>query len=143
MLDDSKRKFISTCLGGLAILAVTGGAVVTSSIFRYYLIPRPTTDNKGKITIPVKDLAAGAAKFFEYNGYAAVLVKKMDGRLAVLSAVCTHLGCIVQWDAKRQEFICPCHAGYFTPDGEVISGPPPSPLDRLPFNVANGIVTIG
>ncbi|MEI6208465.1 MAG: Rieske (2Fe-2S) protein [Desulfuromonadales bacterium] len=142
-MDASKRKFISICLGGVAALAVAGVAAITYPLFRYYLVPKPAGDSTGKITIPLKDIAAGDATFFEYNGSAAVLVKKQNGGLAALSAVCPHLGCIVQWEKGRQDFLCPCHAGYFTPDGEVISGPPPRALARLPFSVANGIVTIG
>lgn len=142
-LDVRKRKFISACLGGIVALALTGITTAFYSVFRYYLIPKPGSDSKGKITIPLKDLAVGDAKFFEYNGTAAVLLKKMDGGLVALSAVCPHLGCIVQWERGRQEFLCPCHAGYFTPGGKVISGPPPRALARLPFSIANGIVTIG
>jgi cytochrome b6-f complex iron-sulfur subunit len=142
-VDESRRKFIGICLGGLATLAVTGFAAVTYPIFRYYLLPRPNNDTTGKISIPLKDLAPGDAKFFELNGTAAVLVRKKDGMLAALSAVCPHLGCIVLWEKDRQDFLCPCHAGYFTPDGQVISGPPPRALARLPFTVTDGIVTVG
>ncbi len=49
----------------------------------------------------------------------------------VLDGACTHLGCIVQWRPERNHFACPCHAGYFTREGEVIEGPPPRPLRRL------------
>jgi len=142
-LDTGKRKFISICLGGVAALAVTGFAAVTYPVFRYYLVPQPDTGSTGKIAISLHDIADGDAKFFEYKGSAAVLVKKQDGGIAALSAVCPHLGCIVQWEKGRQDFLCPCHAGYFTSDGAVISGPPPRALARLPFSVANGIVTIG
>ncbi len=142
-MDASKRKFINLCLGGAAALAVAGFAAVTYPVFRYYLVPRSDDNAKGKIDIPLKDIATGGAVFFEYNGSAAVLVKKNDGGLTALSAVCPHLGCIVQWEKGRQDFLCPCHAGYFTSDGEVISGPPPRALSRLPFVVKNGIVTIG
>jgi cytochrome b6-f complex iron-sulfur subunit len=142
-LDASKRKFISLCLGGIAALAAVGVAAVTYPVFRYYLVPKAGSDGTGKITILLKDIAAGDAKFFEYKGSAAVLVKKQDGGLVALSAVCPHLGCIVQWEKGRQDFLCPCHAGYFTQDGDVISGPPPRALARLPFSVASGMVTIG
>lgn len=143
LVDDSRRKFISVCLGGVAALAVAGFAAVVYPVFRYYLVPPTDNNSKGKITIPLKDIVADDAKFFEYNGAAAVLVKKLDGGLVALSAVCPHLGCIVQWEKERQDFLCPCHAGYFTPDGEVISGPPPRALARIPFSVTNGAVTIG
>ena len=142
-MDESRRKFISICLSGVAVLAAAGFAAVTYPVFRYYLVPRPNSDTKGKITIPLKDIAVGDAKFFEFKGSAAVLLRKQDGGLVALSAVCPHLGCIVQWEKDKQDFLCPCHAGYFTPDGEVISGPPPRALARLPFSVTNGVVTIG
>jgi cytochrome b6-f complex iron-sulfur subunit len=143
LVDDSRRKFISICLGGVAVLAAAGFAAVTYPVFRYYLVPRPNSDTTGKINIPLKDIAAGDAKFFEFKGSAAVLVRKQDGGLVALSAVCPHLGCIVLWEKDKQDFLCPCHAGYFTPDGDVISGPPPRALARLPFSVTNGVVTIG
>ncbi len=142
-MEESRRKFINVCLGGVAALAVTGLAAVSYPVVRYYLIPPGEKNNKGKTTIPVDALAPGEARFFEFNGSAAVLVKKQDGSLAALSAVCPHLGCIVQWEADRQDFLCPCHAGYFTADGEVISGPPPRALAKIPFVVLNGVVTIG
>ena len=141
-MDESKRKFINICLGGLAALAVTAFTAVTYPVIRYYLVPK-SDDTKGKINIPMKDIVPGDAKFFEFNGAAALLLQKMDGTLVVLSAVCPHLGCIVQWEKDKQDFLCPCHAGYFTADGAVISGPPPRALDKIPFTVANGVVTVG
>ena len=141
-MDDGRRKFISICLGGLAALGAAGFVAVTYPVFRYYLVPAPDTAG-GKVNITLKDIPAGGARFFEFNGSAAVLVRKQGGELNALSAVCPHLGCIVQWESDKQDFLCPCHAGYFTSDGDVISGPPPRALARLPFSVANGMVTIG
>ena len=47
----------------------------------------------------------------------------------VFSNVCTHLGCRVNWEADKNEYVCPCHDGHFGLDGKVVSGPPPRPLD--------------
>lgn len=143
VVDDNRRKFIGICIGGVAALAATGFISVTYSVFKYFLVPRSDNNPKGKIRIPLNEIAPGNARFFEFNGSAAVLVKKQDGALVALSAVCPHLGCIVQWEKDRQDFLCPCHAGYFTPDGQVISGPPPRGLATIPFSVTNGIVTVG
>jgi Rieske Fe-S protein len=57
-----------------------------------------------------------------------------DGYRA-LSATCTHLGCRVDWDGPRQQFRCPCHGGVYDREGRVVSGPPPSPLERLAVRV--------
>jgi len=41
-----------------------------------------------------------------------------------------HLSCRVNWNEESSEFYCPCHAAFFDKNGEVVSGPPPRPLDR-------------
>jgi Rieske Fe-S protein len=55
-----------------------------------------------------------------------------------MSNICTHLGCRVRWIADRQQFLSPCHNGIFDNNGNVVSGPPPRPLDRYEVKVENG-----
>ncbi len=61
-----------------------------------------------------------------------------DDRAVVLSGLCTHMGCPVQWSAGERQFVCPCHDGRFTADGDVLSGPVPRPLDRFPTTIEDG-----
>jgi cytochrome b6-f complex iron-sulfur subunit len=139
MVNEDRRKFLGICLGGVAASAA---AAVTYPVFRY-LSPIKSDSLKSKVILKEQDIPPGGAKFFEYAGATAVLVRKQGGDLVALSAVCTHLGCIVQWEKEKQDFICPCHAGRYTVDGTVISGPPPKPLAKLPFSVADGVITVG
>lgn len=46
-----------------------------------------------------------------------------EGEVHAVSAVCTHLGCVVQWNAAEKSWDCPCHASRFSVDGEVLQGP--------------------
>ena len=55
--------------------------------------------------------------------------------VSVLSDVCTHLGCKVRWLPEQGAFGCPCHDGVFDRQGNVVSGPPPRPLDRFEYKV--------
>jgi menaquinol-cytochrome c reductase iron-sulfur subunit len=61
-----------------------------------------------------------------------------------ISATCTHLGCQVQWDGGTERFRCPCHGGVFDVAGQVVSGPPPRPLDTIEvrLNQADGSVLV-
>lgn len=59
-----------------------------------------------------------------------------------LSAICTHKGCAVAWNAGAKQFVCPCHGGKFDVSGRNIGGPPPAPLPSLPIRVVKGIVLV-
>lgn len=139
MVNEDRRKFLGICLGGITASAAVA---VAYPVYRY-LSPLKKAASTDKVILQEQDIPPGGAKFFEYAGTTAVLVRKQGGDLVALSAVCTHLGCIVQWEKEKQDFICPCHAGHFTVDGAVISGPPPKPLTKLPFSVADGVITVG
>jgi Rieske Fe-S protein len=52
-------------------------------------------------------------------------------RVRALSATCTHLGCQVRWEGDAKRFHCPCHGGVYDASGQVVSGPPPRPLDTI------------
>jgi Rieske Fe-S protein len=53
------------------------------------------------------------------------------GELHEVSAVCTHLGCVVQWNSAESSWDCPCHGSRFAPDGAVLNGPAAYPLKSL------------
>ena len=63
--------------------------------------------------------------------------------LAVLSATCSHLGCLVNYNKDKGEFICPCHSGRYDLKGRNIAGPPPAPLNALPVKIEQGMVLVG
>jgi glycine/D-amino acid oxidase-like deaminating enzyme/nitrite reductase/ring-hydroxylating ferredoxin subunit len=93
----------------------------------------------------LKEAAAMAAQYGDYiskadiketdelkPGEGAILSKGMkrfavykdeQGAVNVFSAVCPHLGCILQWNGEEKSFDCPCHGSRFTKQGEVINGP--------------------
>ena len=139
MENDSRRKFLGVCLAGATVAAV---AAAGYPVIRY-LAPRSGKVGTDKLVFAVNDIPDGEAKFFEYEGSSAVIVKTNAGALLALSAVCTHMGCIVQWEKAKQDFLCPCHAGHYSPEGVVLSGPPPKQLAKIPFAVVSGKIIVG
>ena len=80
--------------------------------------------------------------WFEKTVYGTVYVVGGDTGLFALSNICTHLGCGVRWDPARKAFACPCHAAIFDMNGNVVSGPPPKPLERLRTSTEHGKIQI-
>jgi cytochrome b6-f complex iron-sulfur subunit len=56
------------------------------------------------------------------------LTRTEDGVRAIFK-VCTHLGCLYNWQEQEFKFICPCHGSQFTYEGDFIQGPAPRALD--------------
>ncbi|PON66960.1 Rieske iron-sulfur protein [Trema orientale] len=64
------------------------------------------------------------------KGDPTYLVVEKDRTLATygINAVCTHLGCVVPWNAAENKFICPCHGSQYNDQGRVVRGPAPLSL---------------
>lgn len=71
----------------------------------------------------VAEIPSGSGKVLEVNGEQIAAYRDESGTLHTMSAVCTHLGCIVNWNAAEKSWDCPCHGGRFTCTGEVLTGP--------------------
>ena len=147
---ETRRSF----LGGLLALGTSAvAALLAIPLARFSLDPLWRTTSEvlwsdvgpagdfATITAPMKVLVA----IEQRDGWRKVLsekpvyvVKAPDGRPRVLSAVCPHLGCSVQWNDAKGQFVCPCHSGVFTADGTLVSGPPPRGLDELDVTIDGG-----
>ena len=73
----------------------------------------------------------GAWISFEAEDGLPVLLTRRNGEYIAFDGTCTHMGCPVTPDTKSGGFFCPCHAGVFDDEGNVLSGPPEAPLRKL------------
>lgn len=79
------------------------------------------------------DLGPGEGAVFEIEGERIAISRDNAGQLHPVSAVCTHLGCIVSWNDAERSWDCPCHGSRFSSEGAVLQGPAVEPLGaRLP-----------
>lgn len=145
-------------LGGLLAAGTAGvGALLFIPVVRFVLHPvlAMTTEKSWSdvgqvdefqtITTPVQRLV----QIEQLDGWRRTVsqkpvyvVKDSTGQMAVLSAVCTHLGCTVPWIDKQNKFICPCHQAIFDPEGRLIGGPAPRGMDVLPMKIEQGVVKV-
>ena len=66
------------------------------------------------------------------------LVRTSERDVRALQSTCTHLGCRTAYDRKTKRILCPCHGGVFDAQGNVLEGPPPSPLPSLATRIEGG-----
>ncbi|MFQ5462894.1 MAG: 4Fe-4S domain-containing protein [Phycisphaerae bacterium] len=65
-----------------------------------------------------------------------------EERIAALSIICTHLGCIPNWLPNDRKFKCPCHGSGYRPNGINFEGPTPRPLERFRITMDGGTVVV-
>jgi nucleotide-binding universal stress UspA family protein len=73
-------------------------------------------------------LEPGEGGIIDRHGERLAAYKDGEGEVHLMSARCTHLGCMVEWNGTDARFDCPCHGSSFGPTGEVLNGPATRPL---------------
>ena len=122
-----------------AFLAAAGAAGVCYAaalaypVYRYLASPSEMALRTSAVTeVTLKDaqkLPAGSVLMFKFGPSPAMLIHHEDGRWVALTAVCTHLGCTVQYEPQADRIHFACHGGVYNPyTGANVSGPPPKPL---------------
>ena len=79
----------------------------------------------------VENVPRGEGRVVMIDGQRVAVHRTENGTVVKVSAVCTHMGCIVRWNKAEQTWDCPCHGSRFTADGLVVAGPAEAPLDPL------------
>ena len=142
-LFQTRRSFLDSLVGAVLGAGVIG-AFYTAIRFLWPSkeIIGMGSGASGPVSISLDELLVGAGKKIRYLGKPYYVVRDVK-EISVVSAVCTHLGCIVNWDTEIKKFSCPCHAALFDFHGNVISGPPPKPLPSAPFKVVENRIIVG
>jgi glycine/D-amino acid oxidase-like deaminating enzyme/nitrite reductase/ring-hydroxylating ferredoxin subunit len=81
-----------------------------------------------------EDVGAGEGSVVVRDGRKIAISHTDDGTLRAVSAHCTHMGCIVEWNAAESSWDCPCHGSRFAPDGRVLHGPAIEGLASVDFD---------
>jgi len=80
------------------------------------------------LTHSASALNPGEGKVVSLEGEKLAIYKDAQGKIFALNPVCSHAGCIVNWNSAEKSWDCPCHGGRFAIDGKVLTGPPRSNL---------------
>lgn len=137
-----RRSFLNVLLS-LSFLMFGAGTIYP--VLRFLWPSREAVGSAGEnvVSIPLNEVTVGSAKVIRYKNIPIILVRQEAGEVVALSAVCTHLGCLVTWDETKGMIHCPCHAALFDLQGNVLAGPAPAPLPSVPAKIVGDTVLIG
>lgn len=79
----------------------------------------------------LSELAAGEARLVKYEGESIALYKDENGQVHAVNPTCPHALCVVGWNSAEKSWDCPCHGSRFSVDGELLTGPARSNLDKV------------
>ena len=99
--------------------ALAENVKVASHLVSGYLSRKPTSYD---------ELSPGEAAILKIGGDNIAAFRDEDGTVHAVSAVCSHMGCIVGWNETDRTWDCPCHGSRFELDGAVLHGPATRPL---------------
>jgi cytochrome b6-f complex iron-sulfur subunit len=123
--ETSRRDFLNDAAAGALGIAGLGAMVVTYRFLSPNALFEPSTTFR-----------AGNPDLYPVNSVTfnqdqqVYIVRTQEGFYAV-SAVCTHLGCITQWNPDANMIACPCHGSKFKSDGTKVEGPAPRSLPHF------------
>jgi Rieske Fe-S protein len=124
-------KFLCLVSGGMAL----GNGYV---VLKAYAFPEKPIEGEHFIC-NTAEVPVGEMKQFVIQGdkeIPYILIHLEEDTWRAFEQKCTHLSCAVFYQADINKIVCPCHAGYFSPDtGVVLQGPPPRDLPQLKVTV--------
>jgi cytochrome b6-f complex iron-sulfur subunit len=140
-----RRRFLQAVT---AFFATLWGLLTLYPLYRYL---RPSAQSmQGQASVSsvtvgdASELPAGQGQNFQFGSVPGIVVHSAsDNQFHAFNAVCTHLGCTVQFRADMDRIWCACHGGQYDPiTGKNIAGPPPRPLEPLKVTVQNGKIIV-
>jgi cytochrome b6-f complex iron-sulfur subunit len=140
---NTRRAFLAAA--GVAGIAYT--AALAWPIYRYLDSPSEMALSAAAVTeVTLKDaqkLPPGSVLMFKFGPSPAMLIHHLDKQWVAMTAVCTHLGCTVQYEPQADRIHCACHGGVYNPyTGANVSGPPPKPLKTFKVDVNEAGVVV-
>jgi len=128
-----RRTFLDLILGtGL----VSSAAAVFYPVVRFLVPPRSGEPQiASAVAGKLANLKLNSGIVFRFGNQPAIAVHTPSGEIKAFTAICTHLECTVQYRDDTSQIWCACHNGLYDLGGNVVSGPPPRPLEEFTVNL--------
>jgi cytochrome b6-f complex iron-sulfur subunit len=136
----SRRDFLGWLSKAFLGIWALGGAGV---IAQYMKSPEHSEGSNHLVRVGALDgLRIGEGRLVRHGATPFYVVRTNETTVLALSAVCTHVRCILNYDREHRTMVCPCHDGHFDLKGNVLSGPPPRALPSYEVSLRAGEVYV-
>jgi ubiquinol-cytochrome c reductase iron-sulfur subunit len=158
MENNSRRGFMGKAFGAVAAVGAIGSLFAMKKSWD----PLPSVRSAGFTTLDMSAYKENELVTEKWRGKPIFVLKKtaemvakqddkqktrdivIDGsHYMICIGLCTHLGCIPGYEAKKESFLCACHGGTYDFTGDVTKAPPPRGLDIPPFKIDGSTVVLG
>lgn len=130
-------------------MALVGGGFAGSiasflyPVLRFIIPPEVAESATNEVTaVKVSELPPNSGKIFKFGSRPGIVLRTPGGEWRAFSAICTHLNCTVQYRNDMRMIWCACHNGMYDLNGQVVSGPPPRPLEEYAVNIRSDEVVV-
>jgi glycine/D-amino acid oxidase-like deaminating enzyme/nitrite reductase/ring-hydroxylating ferredoxin subunit len=117
LYDTGRAALVQSALRFLRENANVAARLVGGKLARHETSPDEILPGEGRVV----DLPEGPAAVY----------RTLDDEMLAVSAACTHMGCLVSWNAAESSWDCPCHGSRFDVHGTVLEGPATRPLEPV------------
>jgi cytochrome b6-f complex iron-sulfur subunit len=136
---EERRSFLTLIVAGF-------GAILTAAtlypVVRFILPPAKQKKEETNLVVgKTSEVPPNSGKIVVFNGQ-KLLITNVGGEFKAISAICTHLQCIVQWKKDEQLVWCACHNAKYNTDGEKLSGPQPAGLGKFVIKIQDDNLVI-
>lgn len=138
--ETTRRKFI-----GVGLFSSLAGffGMIFYPILRFIIPPKiAESTSNSVVAATVDELNPNSGKIFPFNNKPGILIRMAGGEYRAFTAVCTHLQCTVQYRDDWSIIWCACHNGKYDLTGQVISGPPPLPLEQYDVQLTKSDIIV-
>ncbi|MBM3811595.1 MAG: Rieske (2Fe-2S) protein [Acidimicrobiia bacterium] len=139
-METQRRSLVGWLLGGGLTASVISFLYPAVRFMQPPKVPEASINET--VAGKIDEFKPNSGTIVKFGNRPALLIRVNETEWRAFNAICTHLNCTVQFEQPTSQIWCACHNGRFDINGQVVSGPPPGPLEEFQVRIREDEVFI-